>query len=185
MGKSSFREFVEREKKIDLQVKEVNWEEKKQLYLSRVDDLYKNIEAFLREFIESKAVRIERNAVNIDEEYIGEYDVPVLDIYLYNKHAALIPAGTNMIGSPGRVDLVCDYDVRRIILADKNEDKPQIFRAISHTEEEKEQAKKRGEEWIRRKRDYVWKFITDPPEIRYIDLTEDSFFNSLQEVLGG
>ncbi len=185
MGKTSFSEFVKQEKKFDEQKKTVNWEEKKLLYLSRIQNLYETVRSFLHEYTESGEVKIEEDSIQIDEDYIGIYAVPVLHVHLYDRHAALVPAGTNMIGSPGRVDLVGDMDTLRIILADKNETCPKVFAAFSRTEEEKEQIEKKVEELVHRKRDYVWKIITDPPDIRYIELTEDSFLNSLQEVFGG
>lgn len=185
MGKTAFDEFIRQEKTIDSENKNIDWKDKKDVYLSRVNALYKDIESFLSDYTESGDIRIEKGSTLIEEEYIGKYDAPVLHIHLYGKHADLIPAGTNMIGSPGRVDLLGDIETRRIILADENEKAPAIFAAFSFTEEEKEQNAQKAEEWANRERNYVWKIITDPPKIHYIELTEDSFLSLLQEVLGG
>ncbi|MCL2624006.1 MAG: hypothetical protein FWD31_10110, partial [Planctomycetaceae bacterium] len=118
----------------------------------------------------------------IEEEIIGEYEVPVLNIHLYDKHAALIPAGTNMIGTPGRVDLVGNFETKRMILTGMNESRPQGATAFSCSwlDDEKLTEIKNQEP---QGREYVWKIITDPPKIRFIDLNEDNFLSSLQEIL--
>ena len=160
-------------------------EGKKRTYLKQLEKLYKYVETFLREFTESGAIRIEKKDVTIDEEYIGEYEAPGWRIYLYGKHADLLPVGANIIGTPGRVDLICNYDAIRIILADKKEKRPQVFAGISGMPEDRKRVRERAEEWIQQNRHYVWKFITEPPDIRYIELNEDSFLSALQEVLDG
>jgi hypothetical protein len=185
MGKSSFIEFIEQEKAFESRKKSIDWEERKDLYLKQLKTLFDDVENFLREFTESGAVQIKRSQETIEEESIGEYEIPVLHIQIYGKHADLVPVGTNLIGTPGGVDLIGDIAKIRFILADKDEGRPQIFAAFSWSIGGKKLAMEQAENWILRKRDYVWKIITDPPDIRYIELNEDSFLGALQEVLDG
>jgi len=184
MSKTSFKAFIEQEKAVETRQRSIDWEEKKRTYLKRVDELFNEVRIYLREFVESKDIQIKETAETIEEEYIGEYEVPVLRIQLYGKHADLVPAGTNMIGTPGRVDLIGSFDTIRFILADKKEKSPQIFAGTSWMPEDRKRAREK-EESISRKRNYVWKIITDPPDIRYIELKEASFLSSLQKVLDG
>jgi len=181
MGKSSFKEFVEQKKIVaEDRKKSIDWEKRKKFYLDQVEMLYKDVEGFLSEF---KEVTLERELEEIEEDIIGKYEVPVLHIRLYDKHAALMPAGTNMIGTPGRVDLVGYFETTRIILTGKNETRPQGATAASCSwlddDEKLEEIKNQEPQG----RDYVWKIITDPPKIRFNDLNEDNFLNSLQEIL--
>ena len=185
MSVATFRQFVEQEKAVATKKKSVDWNKKKLAYLEQLDRLFENVEVFLREFIESGAVRIERNVITIDEEYVGKYDAPVLRIHIYGRHADLLPMGVNIIGTPGRVGLKGIMGTVRFVLADKREKSPQVFASMSWLPEDKEHAQEKAEEWANRKRDYVWKIITDPPQIRFVELNEDSFLSSLMEVLNG
>ena len=183
MSKTSFKKFVEQEKAVDSKQKSIDWEGKKRTYLKRLDKLFNDVEDYLREFTESGAIRIEKRGITIDEEYIGEYDVPVLRIHLCGKRADLVPIGTNVVGTPGRIDLKGHFDTIRFILADKKEKSPQGFAGISWLPMDKERVREKTEEWTQRKRNYVWKIITDPPDMRFIEMNEDSFLSALQEVL--
>ena len=185
MSKTAFKEFIERERTVVARQKNIDWEKRKHLFLKRVNVLFDDVENFLQEFTDSKAVRLEKDVTKIDEEYVGEYEAPVLRIHIYGKHADLMPVGTNVIGTPGRVDLKGRFDAIRLILADKKEKSPQSFAGISWAPMDKERVREKAEEWMQRKRHYVWKIITDPPDIEYIELDEDNFLSALQEVIDG
>ena len=185
MSKTSFKEFIEQEKAAEFRKNSIDWDEQKKLYLKRVEMLFDQVKKYLHEFTETGAIQIKKMNETIEEECIGKYEVPILRIQIYGKSADLVPAGTNMIGTPGRVDLIGDIATIRLILADKDEAGPQIFAAFSWSREDKKRVEEKAENWLLRKRDYVWKMITDPPDIRYVELNEDSFFEALQEVLDG
>jgi len=183
MSKSSFKDFVEKEKSVDSRIKSIDWEERKNLYLDRLMTLFRDVKIFLRQFTKSNDIQIKKGKIRIKEDYIGEYEVPVLRIQLYEKHATLVPVGTLMIGTPGCVDLVGEIETIRFALADKDEDHPQSRTAFSliWLEEDDKNEEIRTQEC--RKCEYVWKIMTDPPYIRYLELNEDSFLSALQKVL--
>ena len=185
MSKTAFKEFIEKEKAIDAENRSFDWEGKKQAYLRYLDKFFADVEKYLHEYITSKTLRIEKNVTTIEEEYIDKYEVPTWRIYLYSKHVDLVPVGTNIVGSPGRVDLRGVIKSVRFILADKKEKSPQSFAGISWAPMDKERVREKAEEWMQRKRHYVWKIITDPPDIEYIELDEDNFLSALQEVIDG
>jgi len=185
MSLTAFRDFVEQEKTVAIRKKSIDWEQKKRTYLEQLEKLYKSVEKFLHEFIESESVQIEKDVVTIDEEYIGKYEAPCLLIHIYGRHANLMPVGANIIGTPGRVDLKGIMGTVRIILADKKAKIPEAFASIAWLPEDKKRAQEDAEEWMTRKRNYVWKIITEPPNIRFVELDQDSFFSSLMEVLNG
>jgi len=183
MSKTSFKAFIEKEKSVDSRIKSINWEERKNLYLYRLKTLFRDVEVFLRQFTESNDIQIKKGKKRIEEDYIGKYEVPVLRIQLYEKYATLVPVGTLMIGTPGCVDLVGEIETIRFALADKNEDHPQPPTSFSliWLEEDDKNEEIRTQDC--RKCDYVWKIMTAPPYIRYLELNEDSFLSALQEVL--
>ena len=184
MSKTTFQEFIEQEKSADSRVKSFDWEERKQYYLGQVDVLYKNVEDYLREYIDTNDIVIETTRKVIDEVMLGKYEVPVLNIQIYGKHAELVPVGTNVFRTPGRVDMVGCGETIKFFLVDKYEDRKRLFAAVSLTKEQKKQVEEMEQEWISGKRDYVWKIITGPLDVRFIRLNEDSFLDALQEVSG-
>jgi len=184
MSKTAFKEFVEQEReKTESWKNSIHWEGRKQSYLNRIEELLYNVEKFLGEFTESNDIQIKKRKKKIQEEFIGQYEVPVLRIQLFGKQAALIPVGTLIIGTPGRVDLVGPIETKRIILTDKDKDRPQppVGYSCLWLEEDQKLAEIKAQE--SQEREFVWKIITDPPDIHYIELNKDSFLSSLQEVL--
>lgn len=165
MSSSTFKEFIEKRK---AEEEGIDWESRKQDYLEKVKQLMETIRGYLDEFSDSLPLTEEKKTIY--EDYLGEYDVPVLHIDLYGKRASVIPVGRNIIGTPGRVDLVSLARTVRIILADKKR---------------KRFPERTPEELIKEPTDYVWKIVTDPPRIRFITLDKERFLDALQEVLGG
>jgi len=180
MSKTSFKEFVEQKKAVEDLKKSIDWDKRKKFYLRQVEILFKNVKDYLSEF---KEITFETTHEEIEEEIIGTYEVPVLHIHLYDKHAALTPAGTNLIGTPGRVDLVGDFETKRIILTGKKEIHPQGVTAASCSWLDEDEILEEIKSQESQGRDYVWKIITDPPKIRFMNLNEDNFLSLLQEVL--
>jgi hypothetical protein len=183
MSKLSFKEFVEQEREVETRKRSIDWEERKKFFLGRLEVLFQDVERFLHDFIESNDVQIIRKNKGIKEEYIGKYEVPVMRIKLYGKHATLIPVGTLMIGTPGRVDLVGTLESKRIILTGKDEYRPQPPVAFSCSWLDEDNKLDEIGTIDSRGPELVWKFITEPTKNRYIDLDKDSFLSLLQEVL--
>jgi hypothetical protein len=184
MSKAAFKEFIEKGiEEYSHKKEEIDWVGRKDKYLDQVKQLYEQVRFYLKEF--SDAVQLSEEFIKVNEKYIGDYDATMLKIDVLGKQALLVPVGTNIVGTPGRVDLKSYLGKKRIILADQKIKKPNIFFATAFNEEDKKRIEKQAEEWATRSRKYVWKIITDPPDIRYIDLDEEHFLGALQEVLGG
>lgn len=179
MSKTAFKEFIKKGIEEHTHQKEFDWVGRKNKYLDRVKQLYEQIRSYLKEF--SDTVQLSEEIVIVNEKYVGNYEAPLLKIDILGKQASLVPIGTNIIGTPGRVDLKSYLETKRIILVDQTAKEPKIFAAITFNKEDKKRIGKR----ITRPRNYVWKIITDPPNIRYIELDEEHFLGALQEVLGG
>ena len=170
MSVSSFKEFVANRKTETDEVRSIDWESRKVWYLKQVEELFKKIRGYLAEFKDD--IQVTEGTETISEDFIGEYEVPILKINLYGKHASVVPAGINLIGTPGRVDLVSYVERVRIILGDKNRRSPaSIYRNL--TEEDHALT------------DYVWKIITESPRRQYVEVEKECFLEALQEVLGG
>jgi hypothetical protein len=183
MSKAAFKEFIEKGIEEYTHKKEIDWVGRKDKYLDKVKQLYEQVRSYLKEF--SDVVQLSEEVIKVNEKYIGDYDASSLKIDVLGKQALLLPVGTNIVGTPGRVDLKSYWGTKRIILADQKAKEPEIFCAVAFNEDDKKGIKKHAEKLATRSRKYVWKIITDPPNIRYIELDEEHFLDVLQEVLGG
>lgn len=100
----SFEEFL-RKKNEEQPTKKIDWEKRKSDWLNSVTLLYKEIRSWLDPFINNALLKIAEKEISISEDYIGHYKIKQLDIYLGNDIVSLIPKGTLIIGSLGRIDL--------------------------------------------------------------------------------
>ncbi len=98
-----FEEFLINKQKS--QKKKINWKKRKKNWLNSIDSLYSDIEEWLKPFIEKELMEIKRKKLNLDEEYIGQYEVPLLDVYIGKDIISLKPKGTLILGSYGRIDM--------------------------------------------------------------------------------
>jgi hypothetical protein len=81
-----------------------------------VNDLYGRIENILAEPIAKRAVRLERRKKNLTEAYIGTYAVDDLILQIGGEQVRFSPAGRNVCGSSGRVDVVGDRDTAVLVV---------------------------------------------------------------------
>jgi hypothetical protein len=92
------------------------------------------------------------------------------------------PIGTNLIGTKGHVDMKGSAGTVKFVLVNKQSSAPRIKLTIQVSgESEKEEAKESADHEI----EWNWKIATPPPRIKYIELDEDSFFDSLMEAING
>ena len=98
-----------------------------------------------------------------------------------------IPVGTILIGALGRIDMEGPNGIVKYVLVPEISNAPKIETAILSTVEDrkkwKEKQQKEAEEIM--KANKVWKIATPPPNIKYLDLNEDIFFDKLMEVIDG
>ena len=172
MKHTQFDEFIEQE--VQEKSKPIDWETKKVEYLGHIKTLFGDVREWLKEYTQNNKITIEDAIIRIDEEIIGVYEVPKLKITIGSKIAELIPIGTNLIGTKGRVDLVGDRRKSKFILADRS--------AKGFTTQSSGNNKpKKPTSNI----NWVWKITSNPPQIVYTELNKDSFLKCLMEVLNG
>jgi hypothetical protein len=167
MSKKAFDDFLRKEE--EKRTPAFDWDAEKKWWLNQVDNLYADIQNWLKEYIDSKKISIEFSNIDIYEEVLGVYSARQMSIKINDKFATLTPVGTVLIGTKGRVDMTGSVGAIRFILADRNAKGLKI------------EAKKDNQTQT----DWVWKITTDPPRIEYKDLTQDTFFNCLIQVCNG
>lgn len=177
MAEDSFEKFLSEQKK-KLQ-ESGNIHARKDAWIEQIDVLYRKVVDLLSPHIRSGAITTSRETISIYEELLGRYDVPSLVIDFGPSRVHLNPIGTYLIGSPGRVDMVGLRSSVRIVLTPKEAVEP----IIRITRGESEHFKPKSTE-IKIK-DFVWKISTNPPRIKYSEITESTLQRALIEATNG
>lgn len=175
---TKFDEFLERQSK--MAQPEIDWAKKKEEWLSYLSDFYGQVEQFLQEYLSSGKIKLRYGITKIIEEYIGEYEAKTAIIDIGRNQLTLEPIGTNLIGAKGRVDMNGPNGKVKFVLVDRNASSPRILsRVWIHGEEPPSKLPEvAAVEW-------AWKIGTPPPNIQYIELNQESFFDTLMEVSNG
>lgn len=80
------------------------WEERKVWWIARVRQLFDEIDVWLKPLLDSRAVESVRAMMPANEETIGSYDIPWLELRVAGKKLTLLPKGTLVVGASGRID---------------------------------------------------------------------------------
>ena len=186
MSIKEFERFLENEQETRKEEPKIDWEGKKNLFIEKVEELYKKIEDdYLKKYIENGKVKIDRKKTHIHEEYIGDYDIDKLIITIGDKKVVLNPVGVNIIGGYGRVDIEGEAGTIKLILVPEHRKRPMISIGIIASEEDEERIRKEREALAKRDQESkkVWKIATKPPRIQFIELNQESFIDALMEVI--
>jgi hypothetical protein len=152
---------------------------KKEEWLKSVEEFYDTIKQFLKEAKESNKLHYNFEDKQIVENRIGAYTVKIMNIQFGDYYAQFEPIGTNIIAAYGRIDLKGANSDARFVLVDKEQTKP-ITKSFM-TDHQSTTFALKGKQSAEKE----WKLATPPPNIEYLDLTEELFFEVLLEVVGG
>lgn len=182
MGKSKFEEFLQED---DLEVVKINWDEKKDFFIEKINEFYKHMDTFLEPFKDKISLKSKKHTIN--EDYIGSYEVDKKTLHIKNKDITFTPIGTNLIGAWGRIDMEGENGIVKFVLVPEKNDVPKIETAILITEEDKRKWQEQQNEMVKRNKEAekIWKIATPAPNIKYIDINEEKFFDALMEVING
>lgn len=178
-NKSDFDAFVKAQQK-SAQDAAIDWNKVRDEWLVHLDALYKKIEELLGDYVKSSQILLRYQDVQLNEEDIGTYSARRLIIKIGGKEIVLEPVGTLLIGTKGRVDVTGPAGSTRIMLVDKDAARPRV-RVTVQVNPKSPSIPEPDDKPV----DWVWKLVTSPPTIRYIDLTQESLFRALLEVGGG
>jgi hypothetical protein len=102
MTTDTFEDFLKKKNGED---KKIDWEARKMMWIKSVDDFYDEVYNWLYPFKQQSLLQIHKRGMIISEEYLGTYTVNQMDILLGNDIVSLIPRGTLILGSYGRIDM--------------------------------------------------------------------------------
>jgi hypothetical protein len=94
---------------------DIDWQSKKDMWVRSVEALYATIQEMLRDSIASGDVVVRRFEVDVTEDFIGTYAIPVLELRVGRERVEFRPKGVNVIGAAGRVDLRGERDTVTLV----------------------------------------------------------------------
>jgi hypothetical protein len=175
---SDFDTFVRRQQALKQQEKPVDWAAERDRWLNDLNNLYSKIEKFLDKYIKAGDVTIQYREHFLNEENIGTYIARIMILRIGNQEITLTPVGTLLIGSKGRVDVVGPAGSTRFMLLNRDATGMGVKINIIAPGSPKKDEPPKEIHW-------EWKIVTNPPAMRFIDLTQDSLFQALLEVANG
>jgi len=89
---------------------EIDWQSKRDSWVRSVEGLYDLVREMLRPSIAVEDVVVRTFDVQMTEDFIGTYSIPVLELSVGSERVEFRPKGVTVIGAEGRVDLrgACD-----------------------------------------------------------------------------
>ena len=170
MRQSTFDAFVDRLTHDD-SGPDVQWISMRTEWLQHVESFFESIQLYLKPYTEPEKISIAFGEKENFEENIGDYLVKTATVKIGNSIVKFDPIGANLIGARGRIDMIGPQGKIRFLLVDEAAKGPRIFRGGVHRIKEDAEIK------------WAWKIATDPPNIQYLDLNADVFFEALMDVV--
>jgi hypothetical protein len=177
MRTETFEKFVASQQETN--VAKINWERMRDEWLGDLDSLYRQVTDFLREYTKAGSISYKFTRIELTEENIGKYLARRMDIKIGRQALSLMPVGTLLIGSKGRVDAVGSGGHAQILLVDK--------RARSAADLIKVTVMVKGglppsPPTLKEPISWVWKIVSEAAPKRFVDLNKDSFLALLMKI---
>lgn len=151
-------------------------------WLSHLSEFFASAEGFLGDYISEGKIKLSYGTKRINEQSIGEYEAKTASIAIGESQIRLDPIGSKLIGVNGRVDMSGPNGKVKFVLVDRDISAPNSHKRISILGDEAFSGAEVTEAEVT---EWAWKIATPPPNIRYIPLTRESFYDSLMEVANG
>ncbi len=182
MNNKTFDEFVSRQQQADPETASIDWEKERDEWLTHLRRLYSMVESFLSKYVSSGQIRLEYRSIDLNEENIGTYSAEQMILRIGRQEVDLVPIGTLLIGSKGRVDVIGPAGKAEMLLVDRQAPSPRSLIKVTVGIGGKLPAvasKPASEvEW-------EWRIVTRPPERRFVEITQESLFQLIMEVANG
>lgn len=181
MIKDDFKKFVERKSLKEKERKEIDWNQRRDEWLRYLEELYTTVQGFLNGYKDYGAIEVSKEKIELSEQYIGNYTTDILVIKIGVESIKLVPVGTLLIGSKGRVDMKGKRGIVRLVLVDcRRKSTKDHIKIVIGTDKEIDKDSKETEVDVQ----WKWRIVTAPPNRDYLELNDDTFLSALMEIAG-
>ncbi len=182
MSTSKFEEFLQEK---DTEVIKIDWNINKNFFIKKIDEFYSQMDTFLEPYKSKMNIKNENSIIN--EDYIGTYEVKKRILHIKNSYITFTPIGTNLIGTCGRIDMEGINGVVKFVLVPENNNLFKVKTSILSTEQDKKEWQQKQNKITNENKEAnkIWKIVTPPPNVYYMDLDRETFFDALMEVING
>lgn len=177
---NAFDDFIERQT-APVDEPQVDWQKERREWVERLAGFYEQVENFLRRYIAQGKVRLQRGTKDLNEEKIGAYVVETLALDIGANRIDFDPIGTVLMGAKGRVDMKSARGTVKFVLVPKDASRIGWRTRVVENGEETASKSVVPPPPV----DWVWKIATPPPDIRCLELNEESFQDAIMEVVNG
>jgi hypothetical protein len=177
MVNKRFNDFLEKQAS-HTQSKEIDWDTIRNEWIEHIDEFYRKIESYIEPYKDK--IKISYNKKRILEEYLGEYEVKTATIILGANGVNILtlePIGRIIIGAEGRIDMKGPNGKIRFLLVDSNVNEPRLSVKVYKNGKKPPKEKK-----IPDNISLTWKIASQPPNIRFSPLDNESFFDALMDI---
>lgn len=178
MGKTDFDEFVDRELGEVGSQPTVDWDQEKKNWLNQLGRFFKDVRAFVQDYVDSGKMSIAEDTIELHEKGIGIYRAPMLTMSIGRHTVRLSPKGMNVIAAHGRVDMEGEMGSVQFVLVPKDADGPSVQVRIYDDGEPISPDPAPSEP-----PDLAWKLLARVPTFRFVPLDKDVFLDAFMEVV--
>ena len=181
--RKDFDKFLSSKEKEHGADNQFDWDKQKREWLEYLEELFHRFEGALKEYQQSKKVKIAYDEIDIAEDYIGNYKARTMTIEFAGEMIVLKPIGTNLIGAKGRVDMYGRNGSAKIVLVDSRMKSMRDHVKVSvyvgeMTQKEEPKTQKEAIKW-------EWKFISAPPTRLYQPVNDETIYSAIMELSNG
>jgi len=181
MSKSEFDAFVRQQQAGAEKVADFDPKRQLQEWYHYLDLLYKKIASFMERYVAANTASIAYDDITLTEDFSGSYSIRRMVLNIGRSAITFTPIGTMLIGSKGRVDVQGPSGGARLILINKQVSHARQLITVRVSSPGGPPPALPTAEDIKNI-DWEWKIITPPPEMGFIELTEEAFFNMILTV---
>jgi hypothetical protein len=174
----AFDDFVKRQQTTTPDEPPVDWSSQRDEWLRYLDQLYAQIDSYLDAYLSSGQVRREYRQIMLNEENIGSYTANQMVLTFGRQEVTLTPIGTLLFGMKGRVDALGPAGGARLFLVNTKATSARSIVTVRVGRILPPPDFSQPTEPI----EWVWKIGSPPPEINFIELTQETFFEMILAV---
>ncbi len=159
-----------------------DWAKEREDWLKYLNSLYKRVSELLREYIDAGSISYTFSDIKLTEEHIGTYTARKMNIRIGRQRVSLVPVGTLLIGSKGRVDIEGSAGRALLLLVDERvKGAADLIKVTISTTGKLPPPPPKSEMPVT----WAWRIVAGSPQRKFLELDKENFHALLMEVANG